>query len=108
MTFEALLINSAIVERYTSITKDDYGNPVKVWANHLTLWGRISYPKGRQLQTETEIIPVEAVLFIENEEVTEYDRVTVDGTLYEILFVADSQDVIGNHHKELSLKRIIP
>jgi hypothetical protein len=33
--------------------------------------------------------------------------VVVDGTEYEILFVATLQDDSGDHHKELSLKRVI-
>lgn len=107
MSFDSLLINEVLIERYTSAFNDDYGTPIKTFSTHLEIWGRISYPKGRQIQRDTEIIPVEAVLFLEDEDVTEYDRVTVDGILFEILFVAELQDFIGEHHKELSLKRII-
>lgn len=108
MTFASLLVNPVTVQRYTSVAKDDYGNPIKIWVDHLDIMGRLSYPKGRQLQTATETIPIEAVLFIEDEDVTEYDRVSIDCVSYEILFVADIQDSLGGHHRELLLKRIKP
>lgn len=109
MAYIDLLISSCTIRRYTAPTSDAYGQPVKVWTNHLIDQPcRLSYPKGRQIQRATEVIPVEAMLFTEDIDVTEYDKAIVDGTEYEILFVATSQDGIGDHHKELSLRRVIP
>lgn len=102
-----LLINDCVFQWYTDRGLDNYGNPVKEWETYLEVPGRISYPKGRQLERDTEIVPVEAVLFVEDVEVTEHDRVYVDDVLYEILFVARYQDSQNYHHRELSLKRII-
>jgi len=106
MSFDSLLINNGIVERYTS-TSDAYGNPIKTWGVHLTVPCRLSYPKGRQVQVNTEVVPVEAVAFLWDDDITEQDRITIDAILFEILFMARSQDIIGNHHCELSLKRVI-
>ncbi len=109
MAFTDLLINICTIQRYPSDGGDDYGQPVKPWADHLVDQKcRLSYPKGRQVQRNIEVIPVEAVLFMENVDVMEYDRVIVDGVTYEILFVATLQDGSGSHHKELSLRRVIP
>jgi hypothetical protein len=109
MAFTDLLINTCTVQRWASLVSDDYGQPVKTWNDYLVDQKcRLSYPKGRQVQRDTEVIPVEAVLFLENIDVTEYDRVIVDGITYEILFVATLQGGSGNHHKELSLRRVIP
>ncbi|MCJ7669571.1 MAG: head-tail adaptor protein [Dehalococcoidia bacterium] len=108
MSFDSLLINDAVILRYTTASVDAYGNPVKTWATHLTVPCRISYPKGRQVQVNTEVVPVEAVVFLEDADVTEADRITIDSVLFEILFVARLQDTIGDHHIELSLKRVIP
>jgi len=109
MSFSTLLISTCTIKRYTSASQDSYGQPVKTWADHLVNQKcRLSYPKGRQVQRNTEVIPVEAVLFMEDVDVTEHDKVVVDGTEYEILFVATLQDGSGDHHKELSLRRVIP
>lgn len=102
-----LFINECRVRRYTQGAKDEYGNAAKVWAAHLTVDGRISYPKGRQIFRDTEMVNIDAVLFLEDIDVTEHDRVYVDDVLYEILFVAQIQDLMSAHHKELALKRII-
>ena len=109
MTFATLLISTATVQRYTTGAADAYGVPARTWADHLTLEPcRISYPKGRQIQRGTEITPVDAVLFMNDIDVTVYDRVAVDSTTWEVLFVSEPQDGTGDHHKELSLKRVIP
>lgn len=107
MTYSSLLINSFITQRYVAGAQDAYGNPAKAWANYLTGDCRISYPKGRQVQRGTEVVPVDAVLFMQDIDVTEHDRVVVDGITFEILFVATLQDSTGEHHMELDLKRVI-
>jgi len=108
MTYSDLLISTCTVTRYAPGAIDAYGNPTKAWANHLVGQKcRISYPKGKQIQRGTEVVSVDAMLFMENVDVTVHDRVIVDTITYEILFVADPQDAVGNHHKELSLVRVI-
>ena len=108
MSFASLLIQACTVERWTDGGQDAYGQPVKTWADHIVDEPcRISYPKGRQVQRGTEVVPVEAVLFVDDIDVTEHDRVTVDGTLYGILFVATYRDSANVQHKELSLERVI-
>ena len=109
MTFESMLISTATIRRYGSVAIDDYGNPVKIWADYLTAEPcRISYPKGRQVQRGTEVVPVDAVLFVGDVDVTERDKAIVDGIEFEILFVSEPQDAVSGHHKELSLRRVIP
>ena len=108
MSFAGLLINAVVTRRYVPGVQDSYGNPAKAWADYLTIDGRISYPKGRQIQRGTEIVPIDAVLFMEKVDVTENDRARVDGVEYEILFVATLQDSINGHHMELSLVRVKP
>lgn len=112
MAFVDLLINIGTVRRWTVDPLDPidaYGNPKMIWADHLTnQLCRISYPKGRQVQRDTEVVPVDAVLFTQNIDVLEKDRVSVDGIQFEILFVATLQNGGNEHHKELSLARVIP
>ena len=108
MSFPALLINICVIERWVDLGPTVFGNPTKDWGPHLTVDGRLSSAKGRERQNGTEVVQVDEVLFLEDVDVTEADRVTVDGVLYEIVFVTDKQDGTGNHHKELELVRVKP
>ena len=109
MSFDSLLINTCTTRRYVAGIADSYGNATPAWNDELTDEPcRISYPKGMQVQRDTEVIPVDAMLFMGDVDVTEYDKVIVDTVEYEILFVGIIQNGFGGHHKELSLKRIIP
>ena len=81
---------------------------MKTWADHLTNQAsRLSYPRGKQIQRGTEIVPITEMLFMLDIDVTEHDRVIVDGVTYEILFVATRQDGSVGHHLELDLTRVI-
>ena len=107
MTFTTLLINTCTVERFTNSGDTNFGNPTKVWADHLTAQAcRLSDASGRESQGSTESTQVDEVLFMQDVDVTEADRVTVDSVLYEIVFVTDKQDSDNNHHKELGLVRV--
>ena len=113
MSFDSLLINTCTTRRYPPGATDAYGNTTKVWADKLVDEPcRISHPvfggRNGQVQRGTEVVPVDMVLFMNDVDVTEYDKVLVDTVEYEILFVATIQNGFGGHHKELSLKRIIP
>jgi len=109
MSFGGLLVNTCTIRRYVAGVPDAYGNPAKAWVDHLIDQRcRISYPKGKQVQRGTEVVPVEILLFMEDNDTTEHDRVVVDGITFEILFVAELQDGIAGHHLELSLTRVIP
>jgi hypothetical protein len=108
MSFDSLLINTCTTRRYVAGIPDAYGNAILAWADELVGEPcRISYPSGKQIQRGTEIVPVDMVLFLNDVNVTEADKVLVDTVEYEILFVARIQNGFGGHHLELSLKRII-
>ncbi len=107
MSFATLLINSCQFERWSDLDDSAFGNPTKEWSDQLAVQPcRLSSASGRQRQNDTEVVQVDEVLFVNDIDVTEYDRVTVDGVLYEILFVTDKQDGSGDHHKELDLVRV--
>ncbi len=114
MSFLSLLINVCTVRRYVVGVPDAYGKEAEVWADHLVNQPcRISYPKGRQIQRGTEVVPIDVLLFLEDVDVTEADRIIfpgfippwVPGTDFDILFVAQLQDGVAGHHLELSLGR---
>lgn len=107
MTFAALLINTCTVERATNSGDTNFGNPTKAWTNHLADQAcRLSGQTGREAQNSTEVTQVDEVLFMQDVDVTEGDRVTVDSVLYEIVHVTTKQDSAGDHHKELDLVRV--
>lgn len=108
MSYTDLLTSTCTIQRYTVGSYDAYNNPVKTWADHLTDEPcRLSYPKGKQLQTRTEVVPITEMLFLDVVDVTEHDRVIVDSNTYDILFVAARQNGVGGHHLELDLQRVI-
>ncbi len=107
MTFATLLTSLCTIERWTAGGSTAFGNPVKVWANHLVDEPcRLSDAKGRQRQDGTEVVQSDQILFIGAVDVTENDRVTVDGILYDIVFVDELEDSTVEHHKELDLVRV--
>ena len=107
--FRNLLINTCTVQRYVPGVADAYGAPARAWVDFLIDQPcRLSSPSGRQVQASTEVVPVDAILFIEEVDVTEADRVVVDDISWEILFVAPLQDGVGGHHLELGLRRVKP
>ncbi len=109
MSFTSLLNSTCTIQRYVAGAADAYGVPAKAWADHLVAQPcRLSYPKGKQLQTATEVVPITEMLFMAVVDVTEHDRVVVGGNTYDILFVATRQDGPGAHHMELDLRRVIP
>ncbi len=105
MTYATLLINTATIQRYTAGAQDAYGNPAKTWANHLVAEPcRLASAGGREVQAGTEVVIADYQLFLGDVDVTEQDRVIVDGVTYEILLVENRQDGVGSHHKETLLR----
>jgi len=107
LSFNDLLINTCTVERYPLGVFDALGNPTKVWADHLVDKPcRLSHPIGREIQRESEVVVVDEVLFIDEMDILERDRVIVDSITYHIIFVASMQDGVGGHHLEIDLERV--
>lgn len=111
MSFDSLLTQTGLIERYATIGTDAYGQPVKDWQTHLTVPCRVSTlgVGWRQNLVGTETTPVDAKLFCGDIDVTEADRVTVDEVVYEIGLVERLKDsASGTHHKELALRMVKP
>jgi hypothetical protein len=107
--FSQLLIGTCTTQRYVVGAADTYGHLTKVWSDYLVDQPcRLSSSRGQQSRVGAEVVPVDEVLFMEDVDVTEQDRVVVDTVTYEILFVKHLQDSVTGHHLELALKRVIP
>jgi len=105
MAFADLLISTCIVSRYSSVSSDAYGQPIKTWVN-IPPWRpcRLSMASGKEIQVGAEVVLADAKLFIGDVDITEKDRVVIGPLTYEVLFVATVQDGAGDHHKECYLR----
>ncbi len=97
MSFTSLLIDTCTTRRFTEGANDAYGVPVKTWADNLTsqacrieaLVGKIS---GRELTIGAELVVADYVLFMQDVDVTEQDRILLGAITYEVLLVNDRKD----------------
>ena len=107
MSFESLLISTCTIQRYTEGAADGYGKPERTWADHLADQAcRLVPGSGREITIGAEVVIAEYKLFLGNIDVTEQDRVVIDGNTYQVLLVVPRQDGAGNHHKELIMRLV--
>jgi len=105
MSYASLLIDTCTIERYTEGAADDYGNPALTWADHLVDEPcRLETAKGRELKVGAEIVVADYKLFVDTVDITEQDRLTISGNLYEILLVEDYANSLASHHKQIWLR----
>ena len=105
MSFNSLLINSCTVQRFTAGVIDAYGNPAETWAAlHTDIACRHSTPKNREVQVGAEVVLADLLLFVNDIDVTEQDRVVLNSLTYETLSVVPRQNGTGGHHKELFIR----
>ena len=105
MSYTSLLIDTCTIQRYTEGAPDDYGNPVLTWADHLVDTPcRLVASSGRELKIGTEIVVADDKLFLGNVDITEQDRVVLNGKTYELLLVKDHANGTSSHHKEVKMR----
>lgn len=107
MSFESLLIDTCTVKRFSEAGEDDYGQPTGAWNDHLTDEPcRLGASSGREVKFGAEVVIADYRLFIGDVDITEQDRVVVDGITYEVLLVLSRKDGIGDHHKECFMRLV--
>jgi len=109
MSYTSLLINTCTVRRYVDGAIDDYGRPVKTWADHFHLAGiacRWSTPVNREIKIGAEVVLADLQLFLNDVDITEKDRVIIGAVTYEVMSVMSRQDGISGHHKECFLRTV--
>jgi len=107
MSFTSLLIDTCDVERFTESSRDDFNQPVGTWSKlHDDQACRLMSTHGIEIKKDTEVVISDWKLFIADVDVTEQDRILLDGSYYNILLVKPMQDSSGGHHKELMLQLV--
>ena len=105
MPFSDLLIDLCDILRYVS-TPDEYGQHTKSWGILLANQPcRLTKPVNNEVQRDKEIVLADFVLFIDQTDVTEKDRIESGGITYEILSVSPYRGLIGDH-LELMLRTV--
>ena len=112
MSYDTLLINFCIVERYIPDGGTDaYGKPTGDWT--VVIDGeepcRLVSAKGKELTIGAEVVVADYKVFLRDVAITEQDRIHIysEGAWvgpYEILSVNNVQDGVASHHKECYLK----
>ena len=110
MSYSSLLIDTCIVRRYAEGVVDSYGNPTEMWADYLSgqacrLTVAPSGP-GREVMVGAKLVVADYQLFTEDIDITEQDRVIVDGVTYEVLMVKPYKDSSVEHHKQSLLRTV--
>lgn len=105
MSFDSLLINTATVRRYTEGAADAYGRPAKTWADHLTDEPcRLVASSGREIKVGAEVVIADNMVFFGDIDITEQDRIVIDGITYEAILVLFRQDAVSDHHKQVYVR----
>jgi len=86
---------------------DGYGTPAKVFADWLPdIPCRWSTPVNREFKVGAEVVLADLLLFVEDIDITEQDRVVIGTATYEVLSVMRRQDSASGHHKEVLLRTV--
>jgi len=118
MSFTSLLIHTCDIGHFSSGAQDAYGTPVKTWSDSYSDQAcRLMSTGGREVKVGAEVVVSDWKLYVENDVVvTEQDRVdniclastgaTLHSDTFEIILVLPKADSIGQHHKELYLRKV--
>lgn len=105
MSYTDLLIHSCTVRRDVPGATTAYGYKTETFGDHLTSQAcRLEAAKGREVKIGADIVIADYVLFMQDIDVTEQDKILLDSVTYEILLVELMDNGFGGHHKELLLR----
>ena len=108
MTYSTLLVQTCQISRYRIVGEDAYGSPIKEWVVRFSsVPCRQVYGKGKEILVGAETIIIYDELFLEDVDVTTWDRVVIDSKTYDIVSVVKRQDAVaGPHHIHCYLQRV--
>jgi hypothetical protein len=108
MSFQSLLYQRASILRNTASGKDTHGAPNETWtAVYTSVPCRLANSRGKEVLVKDQNVIEDNVLFMgASADVTERDKILLDGVTYEILFVDAPRNATAIHHKQLSLRTV--
>ena len=111
MAYSDLLINTCTIKKLVQgVPADDYGNPDVSWDDVPDQPCRLSSPKGREIKVGAEVVLADYLLFLEDVDIDEQDRIemVIDGVTvtFEILLMLKRQNGVGYHHRECFLRTV--
>ena len=119
MSFSTLLIHTCDIGLLAQGAQDEYGNPAETWdtSTYPNEACRLMSTGGREVKIGVEVVVSEWKLFVDNLVlVNEQDRVSdirlastgsvIDSSTYEIILVLPKANGVGQHHKELFLRKV--
>lgn len=108
MTYDSLLSNTCNILHFTEGVADSYGKPAKTWAyTYEDEPCRWSTPANREVKVGAEVVLADLQLFLGADvDVTEQDRIELEGATYEVLSAADRLDGMAAHHVECLLRSV--
>lgn len=114
MSYATLLVDICTTQRYTEGARDAAGMPAKTWADLLVdepcrLQAGIGRGIGRagvEVKVGAKLVVADYLFFIGDVDITEQDRVIIDGATYSVVLVADKQDGVDSHHKECLMQTV--
>ena len=108
MSYASLLINTCTTRRYPAGgAVDAYGTPAKVFADFLVaIPARWSTPNNREVKVGAEVVLADLQLFLNDVDVTEQDRVVLNGATFEVMSASRRQDGVGDHHMECLMRTV--
>ncbi len=119
MSYESLLISTCTIQRYTEGARDSYGKPALTWADYLVdepcrlvpgigkgtlLAGKETGQSG--FFVNANVVEAGYTLFLRDVDITEQDRVVLDGITYEVRIVLGPENTVGIHHKECFIETV--
>jgi len=108
MSYSDLLINTCTINKMSQAAPlDGYGNPTVTWTPVAGVPCRWSTPRNREVKVGAEVVLADLQLFLgADTDITEQDRVVLDGATYEVLSASDRQNGTANHHVECFLRTV--
>ena len=86
---------------------DAYGQPIYTWTViHADEPCRHVSGQGREIKVGQEVHVVYDQLFLEDIDITVWDRVVINEITYNVVDVVFRQDGDGGHHKQVYLERV--
>jgi len=111
VTFASLLIDTCTILEDTGTVPDAYGTVTPNWTPVTDMEDipcRLATGSGREVTIGAEVVIADYKLYLEDAlgtlVITEQNRVRIAGIDYDILLVANRQDGVGSHHKQLWLR----